>query len=300
MEANKKININEAQLRQLIREELKEYLIEEGFLGDTMQKFANGTNLRKVFNGTIIALLLGLGGHSERLVLASAAPETQKDLIQQFDQLSEEQQQSLMAYGLTSHGAEQLVAGVMVGAKEIKEEELKYNQELTDEEKEKQIFDYQVEEVKKLGNKEIVTTILTSKFLEKMSAQGAHTLVAANTRGGGMGAPTSLTATMIGLGQEFQQNLMQHEDEEDTTIKRNGKIGINVMDLETYWGDIVADNTSLQRDLKSKLGTIYISNSDYEFAAGEVVQNSIQSQLQKENKVNKLKERLNKIRGFYV
>ena len=67
----------------------------------------------------------------------------------------------------------------------------------------------------------------------------------------------------------------------------------------TYWNDKIQKNSNIEKQLKDALETIYIRKSDYTWAADNSMQNYMASQM-KENKIKKLKERINELRGNYV
>lgn len=297
MEKNK--IIIESQLRVLIREELEAYLIEEGMLDNIKQK-AN-----KFLKSTIAPLaIIGLLGvsDSENVIAKEKQQISSQEIMYEFDQLVTEKEQKLQSFGLTSDAAQQVVAGIVSGSRKQKEKELEISK-LSDEEKEQQIFKFQEEELSKLDDIQLVKNIMISKFQDKMERNGSSAMVNAAVDVGQLGAPKPVDAFTIGLGMEIQNTLIITDKDITTKTKSDEghtMLGFNIMDLKSYWGDLVVENSPIASELQKELKTIYIPAIRYEFGAGEVMKQSIKKQLQRENKVQKLKKRLNELRGLYV
>lgn len=293
METNKKI-INESYLRQIINKELEDYLVQEG-IKDSVK-----TKLKSIFGASFPLLFLFASAHENAKVLAQTREEIQNvDVMQEFDQMISKEEQILKSFGLQEDGATQIIAGVIAGARQEKEKEFKYNLDLSDEEKEAQILDYQKQQLSLLNKKENVKDILVAKFQKDMEQQGRSLMVKAQAASGGTGAPVPIDSIVVGLGDQIQKELIQSD--KDITIKKGDKLGFNPMDLRSYWDNLVVDNGLMDKELQKEFGgPIFIRNSDYQFAAGEEMSNYISSQIKLENKVSNLKKRLNEIRGLYV
>ncbi len=299
METNK--IIIETQLRALIREELETYLIEEGLLDNLKNKFSSG--LKSIFPPLVIVAVVGTQTNDVTTILAQEKQElSSEQALLEFDEMIETQQQKLKSLGLTDDGAEQIVAGIISGVRKTKEKEHKYSK-LTDEEKEAEILKLQQEELSKLNDPSVVKNILLSKFQNEIEQDGRSLMVQSASQQGQLGAPIPMQAFVIGLGKEIQDTLVDTDQIVGKKSKnKEGRemISFNPMDLKSYWNDLLVDNSPIEKELESELGTIYIPAASYEYAAGEMMQKHISQQLQKENKVKKLKQRLNEIRGLYV
>lgn len=297
MEKNK--IIIESQLRSIIREELKAYLIEEGML-DNIKEKAN-----KFLKSTIAPLaIIGLLGvtDSENVIAKEKQQISSQEIMNEFDQLVTQKEEKLQSFGLTFDAAQQVVAGVVSGARKQKEKELQ-SPKLSEQEKEEQIFKFQQEELSKLDDIQLVKNIMISKFQNQIEQNGRSTMVDVAIEKGQLGAPKPVDAFTIGLGMEIQNTLIKTDKDITTKTKSDEgytMLGFNIMDLKSYWGDLVVDNSPIANELQNELKTIYIPAIRYEFGAGEVMKKDIEKQLQKENKVRKLKKRLNELRGLYV
>lgn len=293
MEENK-ITLTESLLRQVIQEELKDYLIEEGLMDDAK------TKLKRIFGASLPLMLLFADARQSAKVLAQTREEiSSDDMMQQFDQMVDKEQEKLKSFGLQEDGAQQIIAGVVAGARQEKEKELEYNRDLSEEEKESQILDHQMQQLSLLDNQENVKNVLLAKFQKDMEQQGRTLMVKAQTSSGGTGAPVPIDSIVVGLGDQLQKELIQSD--KDITIKKGDKLGFNPMDLRSYWDNLVVDNGPMDKQLEKEFGgPIFIRNSDYQFAAGEEMNKYVASQIKLENKVQNLKKRLNEIRGLYV
>jgi phosphopantetheine adenylyltransferase len=299
MEKNK-IKINEHQLRAVIREELEQYLLEEGmldFLKGKKRQIAN------IFGALALSAIIG-SDTGAKAIEQIKQEITQEDVMQEFDRVASETEKKVISHGLTQQGAQQIVAGVLEGAKLQKEKELQYNQELSEDEKQKQIFEFQKQELKKLDNSTLVQDILIAKFQNLMEQQGRSGMVSGASEEGKIGAPKPVDALTIGLGIELQKTLVQY-DEDITTKSKNEEgnvvLGFKPTDLKSFWGNYFDDNSQMKKLVDEALGDkIFIRYSDYEYGSSLEMKQSISKQLQRENKVRKLKKRLNEIRGLYV
>lgn len=293
MEKNK-IAIHEFQLRKIIQKEIEDYLLEEGLYDRVKNK------LKSISVASFPIFLLFADAKQSSEVLAKEKEEIQNvDAMDQFDQMVDKEQSVLKSYGLNEDGAMQIVAGVVAGARQSKEKELQYNNELSDEEKESQILDYQQQQLSLLNDKENVKTILVSRFQKDMEQQGRSLMVKAQQSARGIGTPVPIDAIVVGLGDEVQKELIKYD--KDITTKKGDKLVFNPMDLKSYWDSFLVDNGPMYKDLEKEFGgPIFIRNSDYQFAAGEEMNKYISSQVKLENKISRLKKRLNETRGLYV
>jgi len=301
METNK-IKINEHQLRAVIREELQQYLIEEGVLdylkGKTRQ-------IGNVIGMIALSAIISQNANTAAQTIQQIKQEiTQPDAMQEFDQIVSNAEQRIVSYGLNSDGAAQIVAGVLQGAKIQKEKELKYNQKLSEEEKQQQVFQFQKEELEKINNPQLVRDILVSKFQDKMEQQGRSGMVTSASEEGKLGAPKPIDALTIGLGMEVQKTLVKY-DKDITTKSKNEEgnvvLGFKPTELKSFWGDYFDDNSQMKQEIDKVFGDkIFIRYSDYDYGSGLEMKQSISQQLQRENRIRKLKKRLNEIRGLYV
>ena len=229
---------------------------------------------------------------------------TQQDVVKEFDQVVSNAEQKIVSFGVKPEGAEQIVAGVLQGAKLQKEKELQYNNKLSEQEKEQQVFEFQKEELQKLDNQKLITDILIAKFQNKMEQQGRSGMVKGASEEGKIGAPKPVDSLTIGLGIELQKTLVEYD--KDITTKSKSKegnvvLGFKPTDLKSFWGNYFEDNSQMKKAVDEALGDkIFIRYSDYEYGSGLEMKQSISQQLQKENRVRKLKKRLNELRGLYV
>ncbi len=289
METNK-IKVNEHQLRAVIREELEQYLLEEGmldFLKGKKRQIAN------IFGALALSAIIG-SDTGAKAIEQIKQEITQEDVMQEFDRVASEAEKKVISHGLTQEGAQQIVAGVLEGAKLQKEKEVQYNQELSEDEKQKQIFEFQKQELKKLDNSALVKDILIAKFQNLMEQQGRSGMVSSASEEGKIGAPKPVDALTVGLGIELQKTLVQY-DKDITTKSKNEEgnvvLGFKPTDLKSFWGNYFDDNSQMKKLVDETLGDkIFIRYSDYEYGSGLEMKQSISKQLQRENKVRKLKK----------
>jgi len=281
-----KINLNENEIRSLVRQELKFYLIQEGIFDST---------LKKVFNGFIIAALAQPNIQPQQVLSQEQDQISDNQIMDDFDQMITQQQAKLQADGLSEQTSMKIIAGVLSGVRKQKEEEFK-NQKTPQEEQEAEIIETQRQNIKRLDDIELVAQIVASHFLRDVENEGRAAMTTTNQQSGGMGTPTTESSIGIGIGLQIQKTLI--DTDQDITIKKEKTLGVDPLQL-TYWNDKIQKNSNIEKQLKDALETIYIRKSDYTWAAENSMQNYIASQM-KENKIKKLKERINELRGNYV
>ena len=281
-----KINLNENEVRSLVRQELKFYLIQEGMFDST---------LRKVFNGFIIAALAQPNLQPQQVLSQEQEQITDNQVMDDFEKMITQQQAKLQADGLSEETSMKIIAGVLSGVRKQKEQEFK-SQQTPEEEQEAEIIETQRQNIKRLDDIELVAQIVASHFLRDVENEGRAAMTTANQQSGGMGTPTKDSSISIGIGLEIQKTLI--DTDQDITIKKEKSLGVDPLQL-TYWNDKIQKNSNIEKQLKDALETIYIRKSDYTWAADNSMQNYMASQM-KENKIKKLKERINELRGNYV
>lgn len=281
-----KINLNENEVRSLVRQELKLYLIQEGMFDST---------LRKVFNGFIIAALAQPNLQPQQVLSQEQEQITDNQVMVDFEKMITQQQAKLQADGLSEETSMKIIAGVLSGVRKQKEQEFK-SQQTPEEEQEAEIIETQRQNIKRLDDIELVAQIVASHFLRDVENEGRAAMTTANQQSGGMGTPTIDSSISIGIGLEIQKTLI--DTDQDITIKKEKSLGVDPLQL-TYWNDKIQKNSNIEKQLKDALETIYIRKSDYTWAADNSMQNYMASQM-KENKIKKLKERINELRGNYV
>ena len=88
----------------------------------------------------------------------------------------------------------------------------------------------------------------------------------------------------------------------DSRIKKDEKGNtyylFNPMKLR-YWNDKMQDGSELRQLVGKKLGDVKIPKKMFDVAQSNDIEKYIESQIQ-ESKVNKLRQRINELRGVYV
>ena len=110
-----KINLNENEVRSLVRQELKFYLLQEGMFDST---------LKKVFNGFIIAALAQPNLQPEQVIAQEQEEISDQKTMDDFDQMITQQQAKLQADGLSEDTSMKIIAGVLSGVRKQKEQEM--------------------------------------------------------------------------------------------------------------------------------------------------------------------------------
>jgi hypothetical protein len=287
-------NLTEQQARELIREELRSYLIEEGI----MKSITAG-----IVTGLALAGLQYL--INEPVVQAKQAVEEveqikNEDVINDevFDK-AEEIITKLVMKGAKEGYARQIVSRVFVGAAQ------EYDTQHA--EKEPNFEQNKIEFINnKLGEvlqDDTLFNIVALDFIKEAENIGRRQLVTAASKQRNIG--TSLPSTSIsfafadGLLASAQQDYAKAFDQSRIKKDDNGETYylFNPMNLP-YWEDKM-DDGELKVLVANKLGDAKVPKRLFNSAQAVSIEKYIENKIQ-ENKVNKLRQRINELRGVYV
>lgn len=292
--------ITESKLRTIIRNELALLLISEGALSNIDSK---ARYLKSKFHPAVAAIFLGASSVKPAAIAQSEMSDDEE--LMDFSNFLDQQQNKIESFGLTQQAAEKVVSSVLAGAKSAKEEELKSSVfKMSDEELQKHILDFQKEELAKLNDLETVKNIMIANFQKDIQQQGRSAIVKSSAKAGKIGAPSNIDSLLTGLGFEVQETLVATDDDSFVKLvpsktKSDKNLKFNYMDLDSYWNGLVVDNSKLDSEIR-KEADIIIPYHYYDTGGGAYMQDYIGSEIQKESKINKLKKRLNELRGLYV
>ena len=285
----------EQQVRQVIREELKSYLIEEGIL-------------KNITAGVLIGLLARVGldyFDKEPIAKAEEAVEQleQEEETQVDEQIFDKAQQTidnLVSKGASAEYAKQIVSRVFVGA--AQEFDAEHN------EKEPNFKEKKLEFINnKLGellNNDTLFNIIALDFIKQAENYGRHEMVSAAYRQKKMGTTAPLPSIDYAFADGFLYSARNNYAEafQDSRIKKdeqgNTYYLFNPMKLR-YWNDKIEDGSELRKMVGNKLGDVKVSKKMFDATQATDLEKYIESQVQ-ENKVNKLRQRINELRGVYV
>lgn len=298
METNKVIS--ESQLRKLVRNELSLFLVSEGLISDFNKTVSY---LKSKFNPAIVAMFVGATTAKPIAIAQTEFSDDEKTI--ELSKFIDQQQKKIQSFGLTEQAAERIISSVIEGAKVTKQKELGSSVfNIEDKQIQDLIMDYQKEELAKLNEIEVIKNIMIANFQKDIEQQGRSALVKAATKSGKIGTPSNVDSILTGLGFEAQETLVATDDDSFVRLvpsetKNRKNLKFNYMDLDSYWNDLVIDNSKLDNEIR-KEADIVIPYHYYETGGGAYMQDYIGSQVQKESKINKLKKRLNELRGLYV
>ena len=286
--------LTEQQAREIIREELRSYLIEEGML-----------------KSITAGIFLGLAAAGLQYLVREPAAQAEQaveeienikneDVINDevFDK-AEEIITKLVMKGAKEDYARQIVSRVFVGAAQ------EYDTQHT--EKEPNFEENKIEFINnKLGKvleDDTLFNIVALDFIKEAENIGRRQLVTVASKQRNIG--TSLPSTSIsfafadGLLASAQQNYSKTFDQSRIKKDDNGQTYylFNPMNLP-YWEDKM-DDGELKILVANKLGDAKVPKRLFNSAQAVSIENYIEQKLQ-ENKVNKLRQRINELRGVYV
>lgn len=289
--------LTEQQAREIIREELRSYLIEEGML-----------------KSITAGIFLGLAAAGLQYLVREPAAQAEQ-AVEEMEQLEQGNEDgvdeqifnkaiqitdALISKGANPEYANQIVSRVFVGAAE--EFDKAHN------EKEPNFQDEKKEFINnKLGeilNNNTLFNIVALDFIKQAENVGRSQMVAAAYKGGQMGT----TAPLPSIDYAFADGLLFSAKNNYADVFTNSRIKkdekgntyylFDPMRLR-YWNDKIESGSELSKLVGSKLGDAKVPKKMFLVAQSNDIENYIEQKLQ-ENKVNKLRQRINELRGVYV
>lgn len=291
-------NLTEQQAREIIREELKNYLIEEG-----------------VLKNATAAILAGLAFVGLQYLIREPAAQAEQ-AVEEMEELKDTQEDEtikvdeqifnkaekiitiLVSKGATEEYARQIVSRVFVGAA----------QEFDAQPQEKPIENLEKEKVIFINNKlgEILDNdklylIVALDFMKQAENVGRSEAVSAATHFGTTSPNLSiefalangfLLSAQKNYKEAFENSKIQKDEQGNTYYLFDPmKLG--------YWEGKVERGSELSQLVSNNLGNVKIYKKMFDSAQAVAVEKHIEQQLQ-ENKIDKLRQRLNELRGVYV
>jgi hypothetical protein len=284
-------NLTEQQVRQVIREELRSYLIEEGML-------------KNITAGIITGLAAAGLQYMLKEPVAKAQQDVEEvknqDVDQQVFEKAEQIIIKLVTKGANEEYATQIVSRVFVGAaeefdKNHQEKELNFQQEK---------IKFINEKLGELLDNDTLFSIVALDFINQAENTGRHEMVSAAYRQNQMGTSAALPSIDYAFADGFLYSAKNNYAEvfQNSRIKKdeqgNTYYLFDPMKLR-YWNDKIQDGSELRQLVGTKLGDVKVPKKMFDAAQANDIEKYIAQQLQ-ENKVNELRQRINELRGVYV
>jgi hypothetical protein len=292
--------LTEAQVRQVIREELRNYLIEEGML-----KNITAGVLAGLAAAGLQYLIKEPTAQAEQAVeemeeLKDTQEEEDEEVIEVDQQIFDKAEQiivKLVTKGANEDYAREIVSRVFVGA--ANEFDSSHEEKEPNFEKEKIKFINN-----KLGeilNDETLYKILAFDFMKHAENVGRSEAVAAASHFGTSSPKLSIefalaNGFLLSARENYKeafQNSKIKKDEQGNTYYLFDPMKLG------YWDDKIQRGSELSQLVGNNLGNVKIPKKMFDAAQAIDMERYIGKQLQ-ENKVKKLRQRINELRGVYV
>jgi hypothetical protein len=290
-------HITEQQIRKVIREEIKSYLIEEGML----KNITAGIILGLTAYGFQYLIKEPVAQAEQAVEEMEEIRDTQDDeTIQVDEEIFDKAEQiiiKLVNKGAYQGYAEQIVSRVFVGA--AQEFDVQHGEkEPNFQDEKKQFINNQLGEIL---NDETLYNIVALDFMKQAENIGRNQAVSAATY---FGTSSPNLSIEFALANGFLASAQDNYKE----AFQNSRIGKNEQG-ETYylfdpmklgyWDNKIQRGSELSQLVSNKLGNVKIPKKMFVAAQAIDMERYIGKQLQ-ENKINKLRQKINELRGVYV
>ena len=290
-------NLTEQQVRQLIKQELRSYLIEEGML-----------------KNITAGIILGLTAAGIQYLLKEPVAQAEQ-AVEEMEQLEQSNEggvdeqifkkaekiiDALISKGANPEYASQIVSRVFVGAAQEFDGQHEEQEPNFKEEK----FNFINNKLGEVLNNDTLFNIVALDFIKQAENTGRHEMVSAAYRQNQMGTSAALPSIDYAFADGFLYSAKNNYAEvfQNSRIKKdeqgNTYYLFDPMKLR-YWNDKIQDGSELRQLVGTKLGDVKVPKKMFDAAQAIDIEKYIGQQLQ-ENKVNKLRQKINELRGVYV
>jgi len=322
-------NITEQQIRKVIREEIKSYLLEqEEPKKDDKPKF----QFKKIITSTAVALLGFLAGTSYNPEVQAVIPAPIEDIgsdggsggggsgLEELSNLIELTTEELIKLGATEQYAQSLISRT-VEYGNIEFERYVTKKGIKDQDRAEQYESFMLSRFSALQNTEALSKVASQDFLQQAQSVGTHRIMATQikpvTRETKVGTPIPSYSLQVAFAYEM---LTIVEEEEKTNQNVYTKMIVDSFNKETnsyivrptilpFFQQVAKEGSPFQKAILDIMPQVKVDASIFEEEQNNNVMEKINKKLGatvrnkksvEENKVNKLRQKINELRGVYV
>ena len=319
--------ITEQQIRKVIREEIKSYLLEQE---EPKKDDKPKSKFKKIITSTAVALLGFFAGTSYNPEVQAVIPAPIEDIgsdsgsggggsgLEEISKLIDSTYEELIKLGATEQYAQSLISRTVEYGNiefEIRVKGIK------DENRAKEYESFMLSRFSALQNPEALSTVAAQDFLQRAQSVGTHRIMAAQinpeTGETTVGTPIPSYSLQVAFAYEM---LTIVEEEEKTKQNVYTKMIVKSFNKETnsyviiptilpFFQQVAKEGSPFQKAILDVIPQVSVAATIFEEEQNNNVMEKINKQLGatvrnkksvEENKVNKLRQKINELRGVYV
>jgi hypothetical protein len=322
--------LTEQQVRKVIREEIRYYLLEQE---EPKKDDKPKSKFRKIITSTAVALLGFFAGTSYNPEVQAVIPTPIEDIgsdsddgsgggsdLEEISKLIDATYEELVKLGATDQYAQSLVSRtVEYGNIEF---EIRAKQTgIKNENRAKEYESFMLSRFSALQNPEALSKVASQDFLQRAQSVGTHRIMMAQinpeTGETSIGTPIPSYSLQVAFAYEM---LTIVEEEEETKQNVYTKMIVDSFNKETnsyvvkptilpFFQQVAKEGSPFQKAILDVIPQVNVAASIFEEEQNNNVMEKINKQLGatvrnkksvEENKVNKLRQKINELRGVYV
>jgi len=324
--------ITEQQIRKVIREEIKSYLLEQE---EPKKDDKPKSKFRKILTSTAVALLGFFAGTSYNPEVQAVIPAPIEDIgsdgasgggggggsgLEEISKLIDSTYEELIKLGATEQYAQSLISRT-VEYGNIEFEIRVKGKGIKDENRAKEYESFMLSRFSALQNPEALSKVAAQDFLQRAQSVGTHRIMAAQinpeTGETTVGTPIPSYSLQVAFAYEM---LTIVEEEEKTKQNVYTKMIVKSFNKETnsyviiptilpFFQQVAKEGSPFQKAILDVIPQVSVAATIFEEEQNNNVMEKINKELGatvrnkksvEENKVNKLRQKINELRGVYV
>lgn len=324
--------ITEQQIRKVIREEIKSYLLEQE---EPKKDDKPKSKFRKIITSTAVALLGFFAGTSYNPEVQAVIPAPIENIgsdsgsgggggggsgLEEISKLIDSTYEELIKLGATEQYAQSLISRT-VEYGNIEFEIRVKGKGIKDENRAKEYESFMLSRFSALQNPEALSTVAAQDFLQRAQSVGTHRIMAAQinpeTGETTVGTPIPSYSLQVAFAYEM---LTIVEEEEKTKQNVYTKMIVKSFNKETnsyviiptilpFFQQVAKEGSPFQKAILDVIPQVSVAATIFEEEQNNNVMEKINKELGatvrnkksvEENKVNKLRQKINELRGVYV
>jgi len=327
--------ITEQQIRKVIREEIKSYLLEQE---EPKKDDKPKSKFRKILTSTAVALLGFFAGTSYNPEVQAVIPEPIEDIgsddasggggsggggsgLEELSNLIEDTTKELIKLGATEQYAQSLISRTVEYGNiefEIRAKGIK------DENRGAEYVSFMLSRFSALQNPEALSKVAAQDFLQRAQSVGTHRIMAAQinpeTGETTVGTPIPSYSLQVAFAYEMLTIVEEEDKLPEETPKVYTQMIVDSFNKETnsyviiptilpFFQQVAKEGSPFEKAILDVIPQVKVDASTFE----EEQNNNVMEKINKgvgatvrnkesveENKVNKLRQKINELRGVYV
>jgi hypothetical protein len=304
--------LTEAQVRQVIKEEIKSYLFEQD------ESFFD--KYHKVTTPAGIALLGILAGTTYNPEAQATEEVYDTSGLEQLQGLIDDTEQKLISMGVVDQYAQNLISRTVEYGNIAFDKEVR-NKNIKDVDRAKEYQDFMIKRFKELQNEENLSKVAAQDFLTQAQSVGTHQIMSSQiepeTKKTNVVTPVPGYSLQVAFANEMLNVVTEEEKQNQNmytnlivkSFDKNSNAYIIQPTILPFFQQVAEKGSPFQAAILDVIPQVSVAASIFEEEQNTNAMERINKELGakvrnqnsiEENKVNKLRQRINELRGVYV